>query len=146
MNWILTVFLIGFLALISVTDITKQIIPDKAIGIAILVRVCYQFVTEDIAWKEWILFFLNGLVVAFPVLVFVLLIEKIRKQELMGGGDIKLLFVIGMYIGWEKNLIAFLIACMIGIIAGIIGMKKEGIYFPFGPSIALGTVISMLMS
>lgn len=146
MNWILICFFVGFLCWISITDVRKQIIPDKAIGIAILVRAIYQLVMDGLVWKGWLILFLNGLIVALPVLIFVLLMEKIRNQELMGGGDIKLLFVIGMYIGWEKALVAFLLACVAGIIVGVIWTKKENAYFPFGPWIALGTVISMLIS
>lgn len=145
MNWILMCVLILFLCWISITDMQKQIIPDKAISIAILVRAIFQLLTDGLAWQGWLILFLNGLIVTFPVLIFVLLMEKIRNQELMGGGDIKLLFVIGMYIGWEKTLVAFLLACVAGIIVGVIGTKKENEYFPFGPWIALGTAISMLI-
>ena len=62
----------------------------------------------------------------------------------MGGGDIKLLFVIGLYIGWEKTLVAFLFSCILGILTGFLQKKKENIYFPFGPSITLGTLLSLL--
>ena len=145
MNWILICFFAGFLCWVSIMDMQKQIIPDKVIVIAILVRAIFQLVTDGLAWQEWLILFLNGLIVTFPVLIFVLLMEKIRNQELMGGGDIKLLFVIGIYIGWEKTLVAFLLACVVGIIVGVIWTKKENAYFPFGPWIALGTVISMLI-
>lgn len=145
MDWILICFFMGFLCWISIVDIHKQMIPDKAIGIAILVRAGYQFITGGIAWKGWMLLWLNGFGVALPILLFVLLVEKIRKQELMGGGDIKLLFVVGIYMGWEKTLFAFLIACVLGIVTGVVLSKKDNLYFPFGPSIALGTVIAMLI-
>ena len=71
---------------------------------------------------------------------------KNMEKEVMGGGDIKLLFVTGMYIGWEENLLAIFVACIIGIIVGLRLEQKEddGGYFPFGPSIAVGAAVSML--
>ena len=146
MYWILELFLIVFLLWISVTDIQKQIISNKAIGLAIVVRLVYCLFTEGVAWQEIVWALLNGIIIAMPLLVLVLVAEKILKKELMGGGDIKLLFVIGMYIGWEKSLVAFFFACIIGIVIGLINMRKDRIYFPFGPSIALGTMVSILIS
>ena len=68
----------------------------------------------------------------------------------MGGGDIKLLFVTGLYLGWAENLLAIFFACIIGIVIGMVQMKKQedeeqSVYFPFGPAIAVGAVISMLV-
>lgn len=145
MNWILRLLFIAFLFWVSIVDVCKRIIPDKAIGIAILVRFVFAIFTEEMKWQGIVGLFLNGLVVTVPLLLLVLIMERVLRIELMGGGDIKLLFVIGMYIGWEKSLIAFLVACVIGIIAGLIERRNGDIYFPFGPSIALGTVISMLI-
>jgi prepilin signal peptidase PulO-like enzyme (type II secretory pathway) len=64
----------------------------------------------------------------------------------MGGGDIKLIFLIGLYLGWEKTLLTLLLACIIGIIGGSIQLRKqEDVYFAFGPYIAIAAVLSLLL-
>jgi prepilin signal peptidase PulO-like enzyme (type II secretory pathway) len=81
--------------------------------------------------------------------LLILAIEKIWQKEALGGGDIKLIFVTGMYLGWEKNLWMLLIACMMGAVVGIVRARekvpKEEAYFPFGPMIAQATVFCMLL-
>ena len=75
----------------------------------------------------------------------------------MGGGDIKLIFVTGLYLGWESNLLMILVACMVGIVVGLaqgqgrtteeaseeLEGEMEGNYFPFGPAIAIATVVCL---
>lgn len=145
-NLILMLCFVSILYLVSVTDIYEQIIPDSALFVAILIRIVYFVLIEGFQWKGILELFIDGIAVSLPLLFLVLIMEKILKKEAMGGGDIKLLFVTGMYIGWAENLLAIFFACIIGIVVGIVQMRRqEGVYFPFGPSIAAGAVISMLL-
>ena len=75
----------------------------------------------------------------------------------MGGGDIKLIFVTGLYLGWESNLLMMLVACIVRIVVGLAQgqgtqteetseeseEEQEGNYFPFGPAIAIATVFCL---
>ena len=137
------------LYLISVTDIYAQVIPDSCLLVAVLIRLLYYFLWEGFQWKTFILLFVDGFAVSVPLLFLVLLMEKVWKKEAMGGGDIKLLFVTGMYLGWAENLLALFFACIVGIVVGLIQQKREkaeeSVYFPFGPSIAVGAGMSMLV-
>ena len=150
-----TLFLILFLYVITIADLCDQRIPDFAILAAILVKAGHAvfawWLNEENQALSVVLLqlFIDGLVVSLPVLLLILLIEKIWKKEALGGGDIKLIFVTGMYMGWEKNLWMLLIACMMGAVVGIVRARekvtKEEAYFPFGPMIALATVFCMLL-
>ena len=145
MHWMLIVFFVAFLCWISVTDICRQVIPNKAIATAIIVRIMSTLWLEKLEWQGIVIIFLNGIAIAGPLLLLICIVEKLKKQEVMGGGDIKLLFVIGLYIGWEKSLMACFIACVLGIIIGLIQRTRENMYFPFGPSIAVGAIVAMLI-
>ena len=46
------------------------------------------------------------------LLLVVLLYEKLRRVDAMGGGDLKLLFLTGLYLGWLENLLGLLLACL----------------------------------
>ena len=141
-------FFVCILYLVSVTDIYEQIIPDGALLAAIGMRIVYFVLVEGFQWKGLLELFVDGLVISLPLLLLVLVMEHILKKEAMGGGDIKLLFVTGLYLGWERNLLAIFLACIIGIVIGMVQMRKkedeaEMEYFPFGPSIAVGAVLSL---
>ena len=58
----------------------------------------------------------GGLALAVPVLVLVLVADRVFGRESMGGGDIKLFFVAGAYFGWQQGLFLILAACIIGIV------------------------------
>ena len=167
---LLWLFFFCILYLVTVTDIYEQIIPDGALLVAIIFKVvhyvvCYQFdLYQGIIYIEkpsvWIKLFellVDGLAVSLPLLILVLIMEKVLKKEAMGGGDIKLLFVTGLYLGWTRNILVVFFACIIGIIVGSIQQKKckgvetstsekeevedaEPFYFAFGPSIAVSAV------
>ena len=141
---------IGFLFVISIIDIKKQIIPDVLLLIAIAFRIIYSILVQKMQGVQLLGLIIDGLAISLPVFLLVLVAEKLSQRETFGGGDIKLLFVTGMYLGWEGNLWAFFFACIIGSVMGIVQLKKGTIqeskrYFPFGPSIAIGAVCSMLM-
>ena len=65
----------------------------------------------------------------------------------MGGGDVKLLAMIGAFLGWKAVFLTILLSSLIGSIAGILIMVLKGKDFkyaiPFGPFLSLGAVISL---
>lgn len=71
--------------------------------------------------------------------------EKAFHKEALGGGDIKLMAMIGAFIGWKLVLLTFFIAPILGSGVGVIALlkgKKEVI--PYAPYLALGAFISLL--
>ena len=72
----------------------------------------------------------------------------LRKQEGMGGGDIKLLGWIGAVAGWQAIPFVILSSSILGSVVGLFAMRKSqsGLktVLPFGPFLALGTVIYLL--
>lgn len=165
--YILMLYLVFFsiLYLVTITDLIDQIIPDSALIVAIVVRVVaivldyyyglfsniiYAGVDKPSLWSRLGGLLVDGVAVSLPLLILVLIMEKVLKKDAMGGGDIKLLFVTGLYLGWMRNILVVFLACIIGIIVGFIQQKKEvkaeseeeqPFYFAFGPSIVLSTVL-----
>lgn len=117
---------------LSLSDLKSYEIPDG-------------FILFGCAW--WLLFdfhvggLLSGFVIAFSILCITWIMEKILKKEAMGGGDIKLFFMVGLYLDIILSLFNLILACVIGIVF-VIGMKKNKI--PFGPSISIATYLSLL--
>ncbi|MDP8212048.1 MAG: prepilin peptidase [Candidatus Zapsychrus exili] len=66
------------------------------------------------------------------------------KKESMGGGDVKLLAMIGAFLGWQIALLAFFIAPFFGAIFGIIEkIRTKDNTIPYGPFLVLGALISL---
>ena len=68
----------------------------------------------------------------------------LMKKEGMGGGDIKLLALIGALIGWKGVLFTIFLASMIGAVSGILVMfhqkKNLKLAVPFGPFLSIGAI------
>ncbi|MDD5439906.1 MAG: prepilin peptidase [Candidatus Omnitrophica bacterium] len=71
--------------------------------------------------------------------------EIVFKKEAMGGGDIKLLAMVGAFIGWKLVLVTFFLAPFFGSCAGIIAKLREGKeIIPYGPYLSFAALISVL--
>jgi len=66
------------------------------------------------------------------------------ETESMGGGDVKLLAMIGAFLGWKNALIAFFLAPLSGLIFGLVNLVvKKDHTLPYGPFLSFSAVVSM---
>ena len=102
--------------------------------------------TADIPFTQWLLTDLKwSLVSAFGIGLLMLLIslvfDKLTGKESLGGGDIKLLFMTGLYMRPGVTLFSLILSCFVGLFIAL-GLKKDKI--PFGPSISIAVFLSIL--
>ncbi|AFS78279.1 prepilin peptidase type IV [Gottschalkia acidurici 9a] len=141
-EWNLLINLLLFLGLVvcSFIDIDLRIIPDKVL---MFLLVCGTILIS-VKSKELLLSGIIGLAVGST---FLLLLAMFYKDGL-GGGDIKLVGVIGLYLGWQNVLMTIWIASILGVITFVIlyifKQKSLKDMIPFGPSLAIGAFISMI--
>jgi leader peptidase (prepilin peptidase)/N-methyltransferase len=68
----------------------------------------------------------------------------------MGGGDIKLLAMIGAFLGWQSLLYVVFSSSLVGSVVGIAAMVKQRkggqTRIPYGPFLALGAISYLLLS
>ncbi|OCA91260.1 prepilin peptidase [Bacillus sp. FJAT-27225] len=130
--------LISLFIIITVSDINYMLIPDK-----ILLVFAGIFLFERILWplSPW----WDSLLGAAAGFLLLLLIAYVSKGG-MGGGDIKLYALIGFVVGTKLMFLSFFLATLFGAVFGIVGIlskkikKREPI--PFGPFIALATLVA----
>jgi leader peptidase (prepilin peptidase)/N-methyltransferase len=68
--------------------------------------------------------------------------KALFKREAMGGGDVKLMAMIGSFLGWQKALLIFFIAPVFGAAAGVVLKMRDGRdVIPYGPFLSLAAVI-----
>ncbi len=124
----------------SLTDIEIMEIPDRMtvlMAAASLLRLA-----DGISELKSML--TGFIAVAGPLLITVLIMEHILRRTAMGGGDIKLIAVLGLHFGALKTLFLLITACFAGLISVGIAKKGSGKEFPFGPSIAFAAWVTMM--
>jgi len=132
----------ALLLVLSLTDAFRRIIPD---GILLLLA-ANRFVWLPVLGQgiRGVLEVLKALAVPAALLALVLVLEKLSEREVMGGGDIKLLFVLALYLRWAQLLLALLAGCLLGLLwAALSGRKKRGAAVPFGPFLSAGALIAV---
>jgi len=75
--------------------------------------------------------------------------EKMRGVEAMGLGDVKMMFMVGAYLGWRLTVLTIFVAVLTGSLVGIAMMMRRGsrnlqMMLPFGIFLGIGAVISLL--
>ena len=90
--------------------------------------------------------FLNYIIGFLSVSGFLYLLFLITKGRGIGGGDIKLMAVSGLMLGWKCNILALAIGCIVGSIIHIIRMKvsKEDHVLALGPYLSVGIMFAAL--
>jgi leader peptidase (prepilin peptidase)/N-methyltransferase len=62
----------------------------------------------------------------------------------MGGGDVKLLAMIGAFMGWQLVILTFFLAPFLGIVIGIINLAtKKDHTIPYGPFLSIAALVSL---
>jgi leader peptidase (prepilin peptidase)/N-methyltransferase len=134
--------LFAALLIVSVIDLHHQIIPDVITYPGILIGLIISGLSGAPGWVSSLIGVLIGGGVLWGLaLVYILL----ARREGMGGGDIKLLAMIGAFQGWPGVLVTLLAGSFVGTVAGLILIllwKKDRTFaIPFGPFLSFGAVI-----
>lgn len=143
LGYLIYFFFVDGLIVITVIDLYHQIIPDvvsiPGIGVGLLSSLIIPQLT--------LLNSLMGILLGGGSLFLVATLYRgLFKREGMGGGDIKLLAMIGAFLGWKAVILTILLSSLVGSIVGIVIMVLKGKNFkyaiPFGPFLSFGAVMA----
>ncbi|WP_319525186.1 prepilin peptidase [uncultured Desulfosarcina sp.] len=133
---------IAVLIVVSFIDLDHRIIPDAISLPGIPIFFIAAIAATDLTWQSSAIGILAGGGSLFAVAWGY---QAITGREGMGGGDIKLLAMIGAFIGWQGILFTLFAASAIGTLIGILAMVRSGkgmkLAIPFGPFLAMGAVL-----
>lgn len=134
---LLYALLISALITLSVIDFRTYEIP-VGINIFILALGLIRVLTDYTNWPSYAVGFI--LVSGFLYIIYL-----ITKGRGIGGGDIKLMAVCGLLLGWKQILLSFVLGCIIGSVIHVIRMKVsgQGHVLAFGPYLSIGVMISV---
>lgn len=141
LGWDLLVYALLFSALVVVTfiDLSHQIVPDRITLPGIVVGA----IAAATVLPAGLVNALIGIVLGGGLFYLI----AILSRGGMGGGDIKLIAMIGAFLGWRDVLLTIFIAALTGSIVGVYLMivlgKGRKYPVPFGPFLAIGAIVSL---
>ncbi|MBO5095564.1 MAG: prepilin peptidase [Bacilli bacterium] len=121
--------------IIFISDFKFMIILDSPLVISIILVFILKIIYFD--FNAAILSLVDGLIAFLVMLLVAFIGKKIYKRDALGGGDIKLSFVIGMILGIQLSMVALIFSTFLALpyaLATIV-LKKDS-EVPFGPFIA----------
>jgi leader peptidase (prepilin peptidase) / N-methyltransferase len=123
-------------------DLEHQLLPNVITLPGIVVGFLFSLVTEP-GWRASLIGILVGGGVLFGVAEGY---YRIRHEEGLGMGDVKMLAMVGAFLGWKLTLVTLLMASFCGSIIGLglIVTKRGGLKYalPFGTFLALGAAMA----
>lgn len=130
------------LVTVSFIDLNHQIIPDILSLPGIVIGLATSFFINHISLLDSLI----GIIAGGGVLYLIAISFKyLTGKDGMGGGDVKLLAMIGAWIGWRALPFIVLISSLAGAIIGsaflLLAGKGLRVRIPFGPFLALGTLL-----
>ena len=130
--------LFSALLTLSVIDFRTYEIP-VGINVFILLLGLIRIVTDWSNWSDYLIGFL-------AVSAFLYLIYIVTKGRGIGGGDVKLMAVCGLVLGWKLVVLGFFLGCIIGSICHLIRMKVSDAdhVLAMGPYLSVGVMIAAL--
>lgn len=146
LGWHSVAYMVLFSALLAVTaiDLAHYIIPNVITLPGIVLGLISAGTILPVGLANAVL----GVMVGGGILwVLAWVSPYLFGKEGMGGGDIKLLAMIGAFLGWQPTLLTIMVGALAGSIVGIglmaLKVVRRGQYLPFGPFLAFGALVAL---
>lgn len=140
---LITLTFISMLIIIMVSDYIYMIIPDEVLlffGVILSVEILFIY-----GYQTLLINLGNGCIASLSIYFLKMIGDLVFKKESMGGGDIKLLFVFGLVLGWQLSVFSIFLASIIGLpLSLLIIYQNKDHVIPFGPFLSVGAMIILL--
>ena len=141
--------LLALLVTAAVQDLKEHISPNKVILAGIILRICYA-IAELIMLRSGYFAILKEDMFSFLLVLVLFLLGVVMIKNGIGMGDIKLIFVMGIFQGISGLISSLFFSLMVSFFVAVAAlvMKKKGRKdaIPFAPSVLLGTAVSMFLT
>lgn len=143
MDLVIAITFISMLLIVIISDYQTMIIPDELLiftGILLIIEI---FIKSGL--NIMLSSLLNGVIMFAIMFIIKLIGDFMFKKESMGGGDIKLMFIYGLVLGWPTSCVSICLASFIGLPISLVLLKKNNNHeIPFGPFLAIAAIILIL--
>lgn len=148
-KFFIMLYFLSSLIVISFIDLRICEIPDSISLSGIALGMCLAAIYPPLTgragnFSSFLNSFLGVIAGGGSIYLLGFLGEFIFKREAMGGGDVKLMAMIGAFLGWKLVLFTFFLAPFFGSIIGIILKLREGKdVIPYGPYLSLAALVAI---
>lgn len=144
-EWIAGLVLTSVLIVLAISDLQYRLIPNRIVYPSLIVCAVYRLLVHPLPLWEYGM----GFVIGGGLLWLVSWVSVKLKRPAMGGGDIKLMALLGLLLGVEQIIFVILLSAMLGLIIGLLLMALKRIsrqtFLPFGPFIGLAGFMSWVI-
>ena len=136
--FVLSCLLCSALLVLSVIDARTREIPPGATGFIFILGAARML----FGISEWPLYLIGFFAVSAPL--YLVLIATGGRG--IGGGDVKLMAVCGLFLGWKLVLLAFFAGCLLGSVIhlSLMALKKAGRVLALGPYLSAGVFLALM--
>lgn len=145
-GWVAVAYGVLYSALLVVagTDLSHKIIPNVVTFPGILVGLLCAATVLPLGFLGGLL----GVLVGGGILWLLAWASPyLFGKEGMGGGDIKLLAMIGAFLGWKPAVMTIMVGSFLGSLVGVTLIAAQVIkredYIPFGPFLVCGALVAL---
>lgn len=140
LEFIVSLVFISSLIVVIVSDIEYMIILDEVIAVSSILILLLELVFFGLDYTAHQI--IAGILAFGTMLMIKLIGDKIFKKESMGGGDIKLMFLFGIVIGYALSICDIFLATFIAFpVAIYVLVSRKDNLIPFGPFLAMGAIL-----
>lgn len=148
MQTVKTLTLLAVLFPVAYFDYIFYKIPNKILKYAVIVRAA-ELIPEALIYKKEMAGVLIDMGITLAVLFLICMVCNLIIRGAMGMGDVKLLLVMGLYLGSAKFILAILVVLILAFFAAIYfvasGKKTKKDIMPFAPYILAGTYLAVIL-
>ncbi len=142
-NLYLSLIISSLVIIIFVSDSKYMIINDSPLVISSILVFIIKFICSG--YKVALMSIFDGLIIFLVAYLLMLFGKMLFKQEALGGGDIKLSFVAGMFLGIKFGILYIVLASFLAFPYAIyITIKNKDNMLPFGPFLVSSLLIVFL--
>lgn len=142
---LLAVTFISILLIIIISDYFYMIIPDEVLIFGLITISIEILLINNFNFGILFNSYLSGIICFLLMYALKLFGDFAFKKESMGGGDIKLMFLIGMVLNWKIGIVTIFLSAFIALPVAIfiLLLKKEHI-LPYGPFLSIAAILLFL--
>lgn len=119
--------LASVLLVVSLTSLWDYTIPNEWLLAAVIARACYLLALQlsGTPVRELAMASLVGAIaLALPLLVALFVSNAMLVRDMTGTGTVKLVAVIGLYLGWQQGIVTVLVALLIALVVWLVSPSK----------------------
>lgn len=137
---VISLIFISSLITIIVSDIEYMIILDEVIAVACILIILFELLFFGLEFT--VNKILSGILAFITMYGIKMIGDKMFKKESMGGGDIKLMFLFGIVIGFPLSICDIFLATFIAFpVAIYLLFSRKDSLIPFGPFLAMAAIL-----